>query len=256
MPRGTTRYDETVLQKRLWTPDAVGLPMNVWYDADDAGTIVLNGFTVSQWNDKSGNGRNASQATTANQPTYKALGWQGRRAEITFDGSNDSLTFLSATISQPFEMWAVINLPVDATADADLWGSSSPLLHCRPNWSLGNVTLDYAGGTNLQAPRLTAGTYMWGVGYNAGSSFDRLNGAQRATANAGNNGLGANSLIGKQVNGNNWLNVEIAELLITSGFLDNIRRQTLEGYFAWKWGLETTLAADHPFVLRPPTIGD
>lgn len=54
--------------KRLWTP--AQLTTSVWLDAADASTITLNGSTVSQWNDKSGNARNAVQATTAYQPLY------------------------------------------------------------------------------------------------------------------------------------------------------------------------------------------
>jgi hypothetical protein len=56
--------------RRLWTP--AQLTTSVWLDAADASTITLNGATVSQWNDKSGNARNAVQATTAYQPLYAA----------------------------------------------------------------------------------------------------------------------------------------------------------------------------------------
>jgi hypothetical protein len=56
--------------RRLWTP--AQLTTALWLDAADASTITLNGATVSQWNDKSGNARNAVQATTAYQPLYVA----------------------------------------------------------------------------------------------------------------------------------------------------------------------------------------
>lgn len=43
----------------------------VWFDAADASTITLDGSNnVSQWNDKSGNGRHATQATVLNRPAY------------------------------------------------------------------------------------------------------------------------------------------------------------------------------------------
>jgi hypothetical protein len=51
-----------------WTPAQI--PTSLWLDATDTSTITLNGSTVSQWNDKSGNGRNATQATAANQPAW------------------------------------------------------------------------------------------------------------------------------------------------------------------------------------------
>ena len=46
----------------------------LWLDGGDANTLTLNGSNVSQWNDKSGNGYNAAQATSTNQPTYNSSG--------------------------------------------------------------------------------------------------------------------------------------------------------------------------------------
>ncbi len=51
-----------------WTPSLIQTAL--WLDAADTNTITLNGSTVSQWNDKSGNGRNAVQATASNQPGW------------------------------------------------------------------------------------------------------------------------------------------------------------------------------------------
>ena len=53
-----------------WSPLQLGANLSLWLDASDASTITLNGSTVSQWNDKSGNARHATQATAANQPGW------------------------------------------------------------------------------------------------------------------------------------------------------------------------------------------
>src|ERR1700748_1258223 len=50
--------------------DIAGLTL--WLDASDSSTLTLNGTNVSQWNDKSGNGNNATQATMVSQPVYGA----------------------------------------------------------------------------------------------------------------------------------------------------------------------------------------
>ena len=55
---------------KAWTP--AQLPTAIWLDATDSGTITLNGATISQWNDKSGNGRDVLQSTAANQPAWGA----------------------------------------------------------------------------------------------------------------------------------------------------------------------------------------
>jgi hypothetical protein len=57
----------------------------LWLDADDASTFTYSsGVVISQWNDKSGNGRNATQATVSRQPTRATS-----PARVVFDGSND-----------------------------------------------------------------------------------------------------------------------------------------------------------------------
>lgn len=57
-----------------------------WYDFSDASTITLNGSTISQIKDKSGNGLHLTQATAANQPTLTANAMNGRSA-ATFTGN-------------------------------------------------------------------------------------------------------------------------------------------------------------------------
>jgi len=91
------------MSPRLLRPRATGFnPKTVtglyaWYDASDASTITLNGSSVSQWSDKSGNGRNLVQATALNQPEYVSNGLNGK-AVIAPDGVDDSLS-LSASVA-------------------------------------------------------------------------------------------------------------------------------------------------------------
>lgn len=48
--------------------------LGLWLDAADTSTVTLNAGNVSEWRDKSGNGRHASQSTAAFQPLYQAAG--------------------------------------------------------------------------------------------------------------------------------------------------------------------------------------
>ena len=77
--------------------DLTGLAL--WLDADDASSIteaVTN--QVSQWNDKSGNARHFSQATSGNQPATNITTINGKNA-IDFDGVDDYLFRTSAFIT-------------------------------------------------------------------------------------------------------------------------------------------------------------
>ena len=47
-----------------------GAGFTLWLDAEDNTTITHSSNAVSQWNDKSGNGNHATQATSSKMPTY------------------------------------------------------------------------------------------------------------------------------------------------------------------------------------------
>jgi hypothetical protein len=74
----------------------------MWLDANETSTLLtaVGGATevemngqVSQWSDRSGSGRNATQATSANRPILATSVENGRRC-VRFDGVND---FMSGT---------------------------------------------------------------------------------------------------------------------------------------------------------------
>ena len=52
--------------------------------------------------------------------------------------------------------------------------------------------------------------------------------------------------------GNQFFPGHVAEVLVYNSALSTADRQTLEGYLAWKWGLESSLAPSHPYRSVPP----
>lgn len=76
-------------------PDLSGLQF--WFDASDAGTITdAGGGLVSQWDDKSVNGRDISQVLTASQPLIST---DGGFDSILFDGTDDTLQNSAITMN-------------------------------------------------------------------------------------------------------------------------------------------------------------
>jgi len=67
----------------------------LWLDASDTSTISLSGSAVTQWNDKSGNGYNFAQGTSANRPS-SGTRTQNSLNVIDFDGTNDFLATTAA----------------------------------------------------------------------------------------------------------------------------------------------------------------
>jgi hypothetical protein len=64
--------------------------LQLWLDGSEASTITQSGGNVSQWNDKSGNGNNATQATGSMQPTYVTNSFNGLNS-LLFNGTSDFL---------------------------------------------------------------------------------------------------------------------------------------------------------------------
>ena len=67
-----------------FNPTSVG-GCTLWLDAADSSTITLSGSTVTQWNDKSGNGYNTT--SYGGTPTLLANAINGVQS-ISFNGSS------------------------------------------------------------------------------------------------------------------------------------------------------------------------
>lgn len=82
---------------RVAFPVTSGLQLH--YDADALTTFTRNASNdVSQWRDRSGNGRHAGQATSNQQPKY-TLNALGGKSAVVHDGSNDFMLMGDGTLS-------------------------------------------------------------------------------------------------------------------------------------------------------------
>lgn len=87
----------------------------LWFDA---ATIPLaDGAAVSQWDDRSGNARHATQATSGKRPVLRTSGVNGRPA-VDFDGTDDELITPAYTNGPAVSLFVVAQLDVVTTGDA------------------------------------------------------------------------------------------------------------------------------------------
>jgi hypothetical protein len=252
----------------LWTPSQ--LTTALWLDAADAGTITTVSGAVSQWNDKSGNGRNAIQATAANRPALTSAGLNGLDV-LTFDGINDSLlATLSSGLSSSFAFFAVA-VPLRTNA---IEGYISLQVASYSNYwaqiglgGAGGAKLNFAlfdGGQNPIAqqntPTIGAPLMLMGVrNVTADTVSLRINGTQvssvtdTTTVTPGYSEI----TIGGQTNqANRYANARIGEVIVIPSLPTTDAIQRIEGYAAApsRWGLQGSLPADHPYKSTPPTI--
>ena len=257
---------------RPWTP--ANITTALWLDAADASTITTVSGAVSQWNDKSENGRNATQGTAGNRPAYSSTGFNSRPG-VSFDGTDDFMSIGGGTISGTGYHYAMAIKPGAAAitsvdGDAVFWlqnaYNANGFLHIlyRSNIASKFRTSINSDGvaTNINTKYLTtdATTSEQILAYGGPSTNLRLNGTLQANgsdiATVANtisySGLAAE--IGRYyvTTGYNGA-FDIAEFVLISSPSNNDILK-LEGYLAHKWGLTANLPNDHPYKTTAPAV--
>lgn len=70
-----------------------------------------------------------------------------------------------------------------------------------------------------------------------------------------NSGHAVSTVLGVSIGGvdTSYQDTTISEVLVYNGTITLQNRQKVEGYLAWKWGLQNNLATGHPYKLNAPT---
>ena len=83
--------------------------------------------------------------------------------------------------------------------------------------------------------------------------FNGSAGQLPSSASSGNFAI-TNYGIGLQANGTagEYWNGYVGEVIVFNAYLSSSIRQLVEGYLAWKWGLQDSLPDDHLYKKFPP----
>lgn len=244
-----------------WTPAA--LTTRFWVDASDASTITTVSDAVSVWEDKSGNEFDLQQGTAANRPLLVAAAQNGLNG-VRFDFLDDEMSTVenfTLTGNPAFSSFMAVKRGATGTIRAG-WGNNNTLQGSCPNGS----GWAYLNANNFnQAASLAVST--------AGIiSYTKAAGAVNTTSNlflngVPNNGTGHSTgtpnisalplVMGRLANiAGTYMDADMLEWVIVPSEVNQQVRQRLEGYLAWKWGLQSSLPYDHPFKSAAPTIND
>ena len=124
------------------------------------------------------------------------------------------------------------------------------------NYSASTAFGNYIGGAGAGAITTFTNTAnvpnMYELVYNSSIAIPYVNGTAYAQFSAP---ISGNSLTAsQQLNGsNNGANVFTEyEVLFFNTNLTTPQQQQVEGYLAWKWGLQANLPANHPYYTHPP----
>jgi hypothetical protein len=239
-----------------------------WFDAADPTTIQFSsGSNVSGWLDKSGLQNHAGVIGSSNVAVYTANALNNRPV-ITFSSSTPTIfdsPYAPSSSNQPqtiflvtrpssiaggpsvFSLSARPNGPVTSlTVDIPTWNSS--------NWIMGGRSGGLDGTTTTIAASTTRTDIVVGS-WRPSMSYIAVNGTEYANSTAAPSTLvtrasGGRTAIGAGYESGSYARAYsgyFAEILVYSTLLTNADRQRIEGWLAWKWGLQSQLPALHPY---------
>jgi hypothetical protein len=248
----------------LYTPSTtlnlLSLSPSLWLDADDSSTITLVSNSVSEWRDKSGNNRHASQTTTDNRPIMSTLNGKG---VLSFDGSNDFLrcenynyifqsvfiVFSRNSITNTFD--GLLGLRIASSNLVPNSVSNIPLLlnawDTTSDWFFSSSNLVFNNGLEVPTSSKTSPSASTQRFFNTivnQFNISYVDYAQSSGTGIKNLCIGADSFT---EGGSRYGHGNIAEIIIFSSVLSQATRELLEGYLAWKWGLVNNLPSNHPY---------
>jgi Concanavalin A-like lectin/glucanases superfamily len=243
----------------VYIPQPIFSPKNItgctlWLDGSDpagTGTPPSNGATVSTWVDKSGGGNNGSGSGS-----YSSSG-----SNIVFNNTPYTLptgTYISGSGSYTIFSIQSTNNP----SGIEYFFSFGPITSAQhlsfPHAGSPSPYLSWNGNDYSFTYSMTSGRSFIAVNsYNVSSNYKYgyINGSldgSMAPAVARNTATSPNTL---GVGPNNYpLNGTLSELIIFSSFLTTTQQQQVEGYLAWKWGLQSYLPQTHLYKSAAPTV--
>jgi hypothetical protein len=253
------------LRRRGWTPSVIGGSLHVWVDASRLDTVFASGspLRVSQWSDISGNGRHLTQGTGSVQPYWQPTGFNSKPTIEFRQPDNTRLRNTFGPLPQPFTICVAYRTAASIVAtgmvvsSANINDPSANNTQTTVNFLTSPQRVQmFAGlGGNAAQGDLAVNTAYFGVfGFNGASSQYSVNGTN-SVINPSTKGLSGIEL-GTWNNGSNAQNVFLSEVVLVNRMLTAKERQSMEGYLAWKWGMQLSLPVNHPSYLAPPNSSE
>ena len=232
---------------------------HLWLDASTSNNFTFSsGSNISTWIDRSGNNYTA---TAANSPQYDSINKRVRLASA----SSQYMSNLAAPLNLAQRSFFFV---IEEITNTNVCGIMTHI----PNPSTGNdytttngMTIEGTSGVYFYANsggyanRATAtvplAEAIYGETFASSSGTTYINGTGGTPSNSsfsfgttvgyGLGGRWANGMGGPFFNGYFY------EVVVYNNSVSSSNRQIIEGYLAWKWGLNRSLPTTHPYFSRP-----
>lgn len=255
-----------IVHPNKWVPDFARtfVPTDIsgcriWLDASDSSTITLSGSNVSQWRDKTGNGRHMTGRSTFGTATVSTAFQNGLNVlncsgQTIYEAPAGSAVY-------PLDCYIVVaikTLPsrndvfsITAPTGTDNFNSLTFGEHTSLRWHNGSTNFNRTPATVSPTNETSTGFLLMNWSLANGNYVIRRNGTQLSQTALYTFTLTANSVfqIGFRQFGSPpdvSLNAYIAEIIVYDSQLDAGNRQRIEGYLSSKWNLRANLPLTHP----------
>jgi hypothetical protein len=249
--------------------------LTMWLDAADTTTVVLSGTSVTNWNDKSPlldvfSGTSRPMYSYTNDPSVPAVYFSGinslRGTVNAAIGSGVGSCFMVATLRASAAQILMGGYVTGAATAGNTFGfvntnttyispfqgsdRANQHVFTPPGFQppltvlFAQISASVAGGIGAGSVNFATPTNQ---PYTVGGISYSWNPSLPSSSPWVLGYTGASSPAGFQ-------NFYLHEFLCFSEYFGDTQRQTVEGYIAWKWGIQSQLPAGHPYKNARPTI--
>jgi Family of unknown function (DUF6288)/PA14 domain/Bacterial Ig domain len=233
-----------------WTPAQIATL--TWYDATDTETLwadtartIPATSSVLAWDDKSGNNKTI-MAASGTEPQTGTTNTIGGLSSLFFQ-QGDKMN--SSSITVPTNGNMAVYMVVDYISkdqERALFKLGGPFMSITGTGGQYKWNTTTLAGT-YNDPIVLGAVYDWAAGQyhvlvTGGNKLD-----SSYTAKSYNDSL----LLLRNNNNAAGISANVGEIIVCADITD-VTRQKVEGYLAWKWGLQANLPADHPYKNAAP----
>jgi hypothetical protein len=253
-----------ILRPSVFSPTQI-VGLQLWLDGSDSSSMVLSDTTITTWRDKSGNSNNTTNRSGTTSLVNNAI---NGLSVASFTNTWFTGPFATAFTGTQIQCFAVATMNSSTTAYGRILALAQPGANDF-NSTTGQFSFIRNNGTQAimvgrngsylsTAIPAYATPFLVQSGHNGAIEFIGVNGTlSPSTQNTGvasgfnitGYGVGTNTNTG---DGGGYWHGQIAEVLYYTGLFTTLQRQQIEGYLAWKWGLQALLPSGHPYKNAPP----
>ena len=243
--------EPTISTLLAFTPKSISGCIAWWDGADPNGNGIIpsNNTAISTWKDKSGNGYDAIGASSATYSSAdKCLLFNNSGYETTYPANPTNETMFVV-----FSVNTLVNWMIIGSSDGSGYRNTETFSN---GYRIAKRRVVY--GATSSGITLTNTNLATSIINYSPTSFTALslNGGTISESNSFSSFVAGGYLyIGKDYIGNQpGFNGKFMEILIYNKVLTSTEYQKIEGYLAWKWGIQILLPLNHPHYSVVPTM--